>query len=105
MDLLVELGNVTDALLEAARCSNPDLVLVATLLDERQDLLSRLPESSATVDQRLSALRRIQAADSEIRSRFERRRAAVEDELRVFARRGPRRAFRTSRSHLIDRTA
>ncbi len=102
-DPMAEILDLTDALLNAARSPNPDLVYVATLLDDRQSCLDDMSASPSNSAQRLAVLRRVQAADSELRARLDERRRQVEDELSTLSRRGTRRSPASLRSHLVDR--
>lgn len=102
MDLLVEVVQVTDALLAAVRAPNPDLEAAQRLLQLRGELLARLPEPTPSEKrQRLALLQQILAADAEVRRCLEERRLRVRAELGALARRGPRRRLPSS-PNLLD---
>jgi hypothetical protein len=102
-DDLARVLDLTDALLAATRPGPPDLTLVQALLQERGELLARLSAPSPDErPRRLAALRRIQAADAELRSHFAERHAIVRDALRAIAVHGSLRRAAPARSRLVD---
>ncbi|MGH7860831.1 MAG: hypothetical protein ACREOS_01190, partial [Candidatus Dormibacteraceae bacterium] len=76
--VLDEIVALTDALLAVARSPHPDLDEAALLLRERGNLIAILPPPSAAErPQRRAVLFQLQAADAELRTRFEDRRERV----------------------------
>ncbi|HLH72406.1 MAG TPA: hypothetical protein VKX96_03910 [Chloroflexota bacterium] len=83
---LLELLDLTETLLAAARSPNPDLNLVLQLLRERGDKLARLPAGDLSESrERLATFRRILAADAELRDLFQKRQTTLGSEQQTMA--------------------
>lgn len=102
--ILAEIVALTDALLAVARSANPDLDEARLLLRARGDLIAILPPASAEERaERRVVLFQLQAADAELRARFEDRRARAGAEIQTLAKRGPRWPRQPNRPRLLDR--
>lgn len=102
--ILDEIVALTDALLAVARSPHPDLDEAALLLRQRGQLIAILPPPSPEErPERRAVLFQLQAADSELRTRFEERRARVGDELQMLAKHNPRWPRTVGQPRLLDR--
>ncbi len=103
--ILDEIVALTDALLAVARSPHPDLDEAALLLRERGNLIAILPPPSPEErPERRTVLFQLQAADAELRARFEGRRDRVDAELRALAKHNPRWPRQTARPRLLDQS-
>lgn len=102
--ILDEIVALTDALLAVARSPHPDLDEAALLLRERGNLISILPPPRPEErPERRTVLFQLQAADAELRMRFEERRSRVGAELQAIATHTPRWPRPVGRPRLLDR--